>query len=130
MIKFITCKLCGETLLCHSYAHWLRKHRKTSMDRYLSENDISKSALEGLCLGSGIVRESKGLPSVIKLKKKRKSKKWLSEIKRIKDTKLRRLTFFQEGYTDKEIAEHEGITPKGIASYRRYIGLEPNIKGG
>ncbi len=120
----IKCSLCGETLLCHSYAHWLRKHKGISKEQYLTANNISERHLENFVL---VGREGQSdLLSVIILKRKRK--KWLSDIKRIKDMKIRRVSYFQAGYTDQEVAEFEGMTRKGIASYRRSLGIEPNIK--
>ncbi len=49
--------------------------------------------------------------------------------KDIADIKERRLAYFKAGYTDQEVAEFEGRSRKGIASYRvDVLGLPPNKK--
>ncbi len=74
-------------------------------------------------------KDSNSLVSTLKVKKSKKKKRSLSSILKVKNMEKRRRALVLAGYSDSEIAEFEGLTRKGISSYRlKVLGLPPNRK--
>lgn len=72
------------------------------------------------CVSEDVIREIVGLPPS-KPRKRRKSLKEQSE---------RICELYDQGFTDKEIAEKLGISRKSVAGWRHYRQLKPNPQRG
>ena len=123
-MEFVRCNLCGGTLIYHNYSH-IKKHG-VSVEYYLAAHpDLRVENLDKISFGDERHSSDSNLSSKLSTKKFRK--RFLSEITRIKDVEKRRRAFVMNGYTDSEIAYYEGLSRKGIASYRvRVLNLPPN----